>query len=416
MSTPIRPMPTVEEVPIADLVPADYNPRTITPAKLAQLTRSLETFGWVEAVVVNRRGGNRIVGGHRRLEVAVASGAATAPVIFVDLDDAEERALNLALNNPAGTWDLPALTDLLGGLDPDTRELAGFGPDDIKAVLGEDLHHVEFDARVRVDVPPPAKPETPVTEPGDVWELGTHRVVCADGFLLDVAAINGGPVAMMLTDPPYAIFGSSTGVSADVTDDRMVRPFFELIARRAALALPRQGHAYIHCDWRSWAALWEGFRRGGLAVRNMLVWDKGGGGLGSNYANSHELIAFAHNVPKTSGTFDNHRGGDYRAVNTSNVLRENRVVGAARLHNAAKPVALLEALITNSSDPGDVVLDLFAGSGSTLIAAENTGRTALVVDVEPAWCDVIVERWRQQTGGDAHRRRGAALEFVGDGD
>lgn len=389
------------------------NPRNwrIHPHSQEQaLVAVLDEVGWVTDVVANRRTGF-VVDGHLRVAAAISRGEKAVPVTWVDLSD-EEEALILATFDPlAGlavadqaqldalvadiSVDVPVIADLLDSLTSETTPLDGGG----LTLRGREPDIGE-------------RPDAPETEPGDVWELGEHLLVCADAFTLDVRALNGGPVDLVLTDPPYAIFGSSTGVASDVTDDRMVRPFFEALARRAALALPPGGHAYVHCDWRSWAALWEGFRVGGLAVRNMIVWDKGSG-LGPNWANTHELIAFAHYLPKSSNTFTataDH--GDFRPVLRPNVLHINRPSGDDRLHNAAKPVELLESLIEASTDPGGTVCDLFAGSGSTLIAAENLGRRTVAVDVDGGWCDVTVARWQKLTGKEAHLRKGAAADFV----
>lgn len=409
--------PDVEWVDPATLTPDGGNPRTIEPENRERLRRLLERFGLVENLVVNRRNGE-LVSGHQRRALAIELGLDAVPVIFIDEDEADARALALALNNAGaqGQWEPELLAARLGELQSfDVLELTAFNTDEL-AVFGiedeADLEAVSFNAKRGREGDTPKPPDRPETEPGDVWELGDHRVVCADAHRFDVRAFNDGPVDLVITDPPFAIFGSSTGVASDVTDDRMVRPFFESLARRVALASAHHGHAYVHCDWRSWAALWEGFRSGGLAVRNMIVWDKGGAGLGSNYANTHELIAFCHYVPKASNTFDNRRNSEYRSVNASNVIRANRPVGDARMHNAAKPVDLLERFVELSSEPGGTVLDLFAGSGSTLVAAENLDRRAIVLDHAPAWCDVIVERWRSLTGKRGRRRKGRALDFI----
>ncbi len=409
--------PEVQWVNPADLTPDPGNPRVIEPAKRARLRALMEKFGLVQNLVVNTRNGE-LVSGHQRRDLALELGIDSVPVIFIDVEPAEGRALALALNNAGaqGEWEPEQLAARLGELrNFDVLELTAFDTSELVA-LGvdpdEDPEDVAFKAKRGRDVEPSELPDEPVTQPGDIWELGDHRVICADSHTFDVRAFNEGPVDLVVTDPPYAIFGSSTGVASDVTDDRMVRPFFQSIARRIALASAKHGHAYVHCDWRSWAALWEGFRAGGLAVRNMVVWDKGGAGLGSNYANTHELIAFAHYVPKASNTFDNRRNSEYRAVNASNVFRANRPTGESRLHNAAKPVDLLERFIDLSSDEGGVVLDLFGGSGSTLIAAENLGRACIVIDHDPAWCDVIVERWRKLTGKKGRRKPGKAAAFV----
>lgn len=407
------------------------NPRTIDEGNRARLREVLDRFGFVENLVLNTRTGE-LVSGHQRRALAVELGIDSVPVMVVDLPEPEAKALAIALNNPSaqGVWEpelLEARLEELASLDVleltafDTDELVAFGFADDE----EDKEQVAFEANRGREPDAGERPADPETETGDVWELGAHRVVCADAFDLDVRALNGGPVTLVLTDPPFAIFGSSTGVASDVTDDRMVRPFFASVAKAAAAALDAHGHAYVHCDWRSWAPLWEGFRAGGLAVRNMIVWDKGGAGLGSNYANTHELVAFAHYVPKSSNTFDNRRNSAYRPVYASNVIRQDRPRGDERHHNAAKPVPLLEQLIINSTGAGPegavrsgeaiedpVVLDLFAGSGSTLIAAENVGAACIAVDVDPGWCDVTVERWRKLTGKKGRRRKGAALEYL----
>lgn len=408
------------------------NPRKIDQANRDRLREVLDRFGFVENLVLNTRTGE-LVSGHQRRDLALELGIDRVPVMVVDLPEAEARALAIALNNPSaqGAWEPELLTARLEELATfDVLELTAFDPDELVAFgfppeTGDETEQVAFDAKRGRDPEPEDRPDEPETQTGDVWELGAHRVVCADAFDLDVRALNDGPVDLVLTDPPFAIFGSSTGVASDVTDDRMVRPFFAAVARAAAAALDPHGHAYVHCDWRSWAALWEGFRAGGLAVRNMIVWDKGGAGLGSNYANTHELVAFAHYVPKASNTFDNRRNSEYRPVYASNVIREDRPRGDERHHNAAKPVPLLERLIANSTGAGPegavrageaiedpVVLDLFAGSGSTLIAAENLGAICIAVDVDPGWCDVTVRRWRALTGKKGRRRKGAALAFL----
>lgn len=409
------------------------NPRDITAGNRDRLREVLDRFGFVENLVLNIRTGE-LISGHQRRTLALELGVEKVPVMVVDLDEAEAHALAIALNNPSaqGAWHPELLTarlEELAQLDAlsltafDVTELTAFGfPPDTEPETDE----VAFTATRGRDPDAGERPDEPETQPGDVWSLGGHRVICADAFDFDVRGFLDGPVDLVLTDPPFAIFGSSTGVASDVTDDRMVRPFFTALARAAAAALPPHGHAYVHCDWRSWAALWEGFRAGGLAVRNMVVWDKGGAGLGSNYANTHELVAFAHYVPKASNTFDNRRNSEYRPVYASNVIHENRPRGEERHHNAAKPVPLLEKLILNSTGEGPegavrkpeaieapAVLDLFAGSGSTLIAADNVGARCISVDIDPGWCDVIVERWRTLTGKKGRRKKGGALRFMG---
>lgn len=401
----------------ATLAPDPGNPRRMTKANRDRLRAILKRHGLLQPLIVNRRSGE-LIGGHQRRELAIELGLDVVPTVFVDLDDQDAHALGIALNSTAaqGEWEPELLTARLvelkdfgsleaAALDPLDLADLGFGPEAEKV-------DVKFKATRGREGKTQPRPDDPETQPGDVWELGDHRVLCVDSFFFDLAGYNDGPVDLVVTDPPFAIFGSSTGVASDVTDDRMVRPFFHATARAIVRALPRHGHAYVHCDWRSWVALWEGFRSGGLAVRNMLVWDKGDSGLGSNYANTHELLAFCHYVPKASNTFDNRRDSEYRPVYASNVLHYPRAAGKDRQHNAAKPVPLLERVIELSTTEGQTVADLFAGSGSTLIACENLGRRAVVIDHDPGWVDVIVNRWRQLTGKRGRRRPGGAEAFV----
>ena len=207
---------------------------------------------------------------------------------------------------------------------------------------------------------------------------------------------------MVLTDPPYAIYGSSTGVGSDIADDAMIRPFFEAMWRLIAGHVVMFAHCYVHCDWRSWASLWDAAKRSGVEPRNMIVWDKGSSGLGNNYANTHELIAFFARLPPQV-TVTSHRAAGQRQVLRPNIVRHPRPTGDERLHNAAKPVALLVELIENSTDPGHTVLDPFAGSGPVVIAADIAGRTCWAAEKEATMCDVIVARWSRVTGGTPER-------------
>lgn len=242
----------------------------------------------------------------------------------------------------------------------------------------------------------------PVSTYGDLWELGGHRIICGDSFdeISQETLRQGDQIHLVVTDPPYAVYGSSTGIAADIADDKMVRPFFEKVVRLVNDALPWFGHAYLFTDWRSWSALWEASRQvSSMAIKNKIIWDKGGAGLGSNYANTYEEIAFLHKLPpqKAMGS----RAAGIRSVHRPNIMRHNRVTGDDRHHNAAKPVALLRDIVENSSGPGDVVLDCFLGSGSTLLAAEGTGRQCLGSEMEPKWIDVTIYRWERMTGQKA---------------
>jgi DNA modification methylase len=181
----------------------------------------------------------------------------------------------------------------------------------------------------------------------------------------------------------------------------MVRPFFERVLVMAHECLPKFGHAYVFCDWRSWASWWETAKFARMTPKNMLVWDKGPGGLGSNYTLSHELIGFFHKLPPSTALRQSGEKGQRNVNGASNILRWPRVSGEERLHNAAKPVGLLKELIENSSEKGQTVVDFFCGSGSTMIACEHLERVCHTSEIDPETAQIAVTRWERLTGDKA---------------
>ena len=389
--------------------------------------------------------GSRVLVGNLRLEVARALGWKAIAVVQVPAEDAEAFAVAENRAGELAEWDDGQLAELLAELeldrDADLLAAVGFSERELSDLLegvGGALDDPELDRmlaeatapaepresgpadEVREDLEPEDQapeplperepPAVPITQPGDRIQLGDHILVCGDTFAdATWSGLLGGEkrAEMVLTDPPYAIYGSSTGIGSDIADDKMVRPFFAAVARRAFAVSKLFGHIYTFTDWRSFSALWNAYRETGLTGKNLLVWDKGGGGLGTMYAMTHELIAFHAVQPaaQAMSANENKRRGDqrHRHVLRPNILRHPRATGDERPHNASKPLALLSELIENSSDPGDLVVDLFGGGGSTLIAAERTGRRAILSEIEAGWCDVIVERWEAETGRKAKR-------------
>lgn len=387
-----------EEAP-DQLLANPLNFRVHTGDQGQALAGALGTLGWIQRVVVNKRTGH-VVDGHLRVKLALQRGEGTIPVLYVDLDENEER-IALATLDPiaamAGTDDA-LLAELLTGIEVEDAALAEFLAD-----LHPDKSTTSGDGGGGESSP--TVPEVPTTRPGELIELGDHRLLCGDSTNPDHVKrlVGDDQVAMVFTDPPYAIFGSSTGVKSDVADDKMVRPFFREVLGVAKRHLRAYGHVYVCCDWRSWSAWWSVAAEVELAVKNCIVWDKGGG-MGAMYMNAHELILFATNAPKLKVTGQK-RSGE-RAVGDMNVWRIARAgkeeLGEDR-HNAQKPLALVARAIENSTESGESVLDLFGGSGSTLIACENTSRRCRMMEVEPAWCDAIVTRWETATGLEARR-------------
>lgn len=404
---------------LTELVEDERNPRLHDERNLDAIARSLERFGQVEPIIIQASTG-RIIAGHGRKAALEKMGATTAQVLELELDDLDAQDLAIRLNRSGelATWDQGRLGEILTELEEEGRAQGlGFSTAELEELL-EDLAAADVEPGDLQDDEPSSDLEEldqvpefaePRAKQGQTWKLirsgsaaKPHRIRCGDS--LATRALSGlvgrRKAKVIVTDPPYAIYGSATGIGADIADDRMVRPFFEKVTRAARQVLAKFGHAYFFTDWRSWSALWDGARSAGLTAKNCLVWDKGGGGLGSSYMMTHEFVGFFANLPKEKAIMSNQETGQ-RQVHRPNMLRFSRVSGSERLHNAAKPLALLRELIENSSDAGDLVVDPFLGSGSTLIAAELTGRTCFGFDIEPKWVDVTIARWEEITGGKA---------------
>ena len=397
----------VKQLPMSLLANAKVNPRAIKPSARKYLDGMLNEFDMVDVLTYNRRTGE-IVGGNQRLVWLRNQGAESIAVAVVDVDPTKQTILNVGLNNPKAqghfTEDTVAVLANIQPIVPDLYDSVGLSA----LIKQSDIAHHTRSTLQAGGADPDDEPELAVVQKrcaeGDVWLLGGSRLCCGDSTKPEEVdrAIGALKIACVVTDPPYAIYGSSTGVASDVADDKMVRPFFLDVWRTVHRVLPKFGHAYLFCDWRSWSAVWESAKRAGMSPKNMLVWDKGGGGLGSNYANTYELLAFFAKMP-TQRVMKGDTETGQRSVHRPNILRFSRPTGDDRLHNAAKPVMLLKELIENSTDEGAGVLDLFGGSGSTLIAASMAARRCAMLEIEPERCDVIIARFERITGLTAQK-------------
>jgi DNA modification methylase len=371
-----------ETVKISALKAAPYNPRQISGEALAGLSKSLERWGVVQEVVANRQTGY-IVGGHQRVAALKKMGVKEVPVVWVDLDDVEEKALNVALNNPhiSGEFD-----DTIAGLLTEIRD--GIGPDDFESLMLDDLLPPEATV-VEGNTDPddvPEAPEEPITKPGDLWILGDHRLLCGDSTNIQhVERLMGGQKAdMVFTDPPYGINMQRSG---SIKGDASMREAENIISgsvSSASIASKKSASWYF----------WVGFRAYGFTeleiskhrkISNCIVWKKPSIGMGHNgYRFQHEMCVFTGKV-------------ENRGI--SDVWEFGR--DTSSLHPTMKPVDLVCYALENSSVKGDEVLDLFGGSGSTLIACEKTNRQCKMMELDPKYCDVIVKRWEDFTGKKA---------------
>ena len=384
-------------IPITDLNYDPANARKHNEKNLDAIKASLHKFGQRKPIVVQREG-MIVRAGNGTLAAAKALGWKQIAAVILDDDNSTASQFAIADNRTAelAEWDNDVLSTLLDGLPEDDRELLGFDAKDMQSIMAGLEPEITED-----EVPePPAKP---ITKLGDLWLLGEHRLLCGDSTKAeDVERLMAGAKAdCMFTDPPYAIYGSSTGVSASVADDKMVRPFF-----RDILALAKQhtqpfAHLYICCDFRSWASWWEIAKDLGLQVKNCIVWDKKTPGMGFMYQNQHEFVMFAVNHYQQTAHMSKRDGGQRLVAGKSNVWSISRAPVQDREHNATKPVELVVLGLQNSSDVGDLVVEPFSGSGTTFIAAEQLGRKCYGMEISPQYCDVIVKRWETLTGKKA---------------
>lgn len=391
----------VDSVEIGLVKPYPGNPRR-NRKSVGKVADSIMEYGWQQPIVVDEQ--MVIIAGHTRLQAAKRLKLKQVPIqVATGLTPEQVRAYRL-MDNRSGEdsqWDDDLLNLELTSLLDINFDLAltGFSNEELADVLPTDDRPGTPGEDDFGDVQ-----EISITKRGDIWKLGEHRLYCADSMQASTfdELIGENKIGLIATDPPYAIYGSSTGIASDIADDKMVRPFFEKVLTIAKDRLEWFAHCYVFCDWRSWPAIWEACRDvPHIEAKNLLIWDKGDSGLGSNYANTYECVGFFMKLPKQKVMGG--RPSGQRSVYKPNMMRHNRVTGKDRMHNAAKPVALMRDLIENSSEPGDIVLDPFGGSGSTLIAAEQTGRACFAVEIDPGCCDIIVKRWEQFTDKEAVR-------------
>lgn len=391
---------------------------------LGEIITSIRRFGFADAGILDERT-QRLVAGHGRLEalrslfkagaefppagVVVKDGAWWVPVQrgWASKDDDAAEAFIIAANKipELGGWHTDLLESMLVDIAKSGEEaLAGVGFDagDVDEILQE-ISRAGAKAAGAEQAAPNEVAELYVNA-GELWILGEHRLLVGDTTKPEdmKRLLDGKEVDAVISDPPYAIYGSSSGIGADIADDKMVRPFFEMICRIARLSIKTFGHVYLCTDWRSFAALWDGAKRAELAPKGTVVWDKGDGGMGSMWANCFELIGFFTKTPPAK-TMKHGTPAGQRQIFKPNIQRFPRVAGEEREHNAAKPVALMSELVDASTDRGGLVLDFFGGSGSTLMACEDMGRRCFTMEIEPKWAQVIVERWQRKTGKKAER-------------
>jgi DNA modification methylase len=392
----------VEMRPVGSIQPYEQNPR-VNDAGVDAVAASLREFSWRQPIVVDEHG--VIVVGHTRYKAALKLGMTEVPVhVAVGLTPEQARAYRIADNQTAtlSQWDDGKLVEELmalqsAGFDLD---LTGFTADDLTRLMGGGGSEPQGDPD---DVPEP--PAVPETRPGDLWLLGRHRLLCGDATKAeDLARLMAGATAdLLLTDPPYGVNyvgrtqAELTIANDDLADDDAYRAFLATAFRTAVGHVRPGGGFYLwHADVRGLPVRLAA-KDAGLTVRQCLVWVKQSMVLGrQDYQWRHEPCLYGW---KDGGA---HTWLGDRAQTT--VLEFDRPARNAD-HPTTKPADLFRYLVANSCPPGGRVLDPFGGSGTTLVAAELEGRVAYLVELDPAYCDVVVRRFEAVTGRTAERER-----------
>lgn len=385
----------IEKIQTARLIPADYNPRKdLKPGDMEyeKLKRSLEEFGYVEPVIWNKTT-SHVIGGHQRLKVLLDMGITEVECVVVEMDTEKEKALNIALNKISGDWDKDKLALLIAdlqGADFDVT-LTGFDPveiDDLfKDSLKDGIKDDDFD--VDAELKKPA-----ITKLGDVWTLGRHRLACGDSTKADTFTnlMDGKLANLVVTDPPYNVNyeGTAGKIKNDNMGDEAFYDFLLAAFTNTEAVMAHDASIYVfHADTEG-LNFRKAFSDAGFQLSGCCIWKKPSLVLGrSPYQWQHEPVLFGW---KKKGKHNWYADRKQTTIWEFDKPKKNAD------HPTMKPVALVSYPILNSSLTNCIVLDPFGGSGSTLIACEQSDRICFTIELDEKYCDVIVKRYIEQIG------------------
>jgi len=400
----------IEPWPTTRLIPYSRNARTHSPEQVAQIAASIAEFGFTNPILAGSDG--VIVAGHGRLAAAHKLGLATVPVVVLDhLTPTQRRALIIADNRIAENagWDDALLRIEMADMqDADfDLSLTGFDADALAELMAGD--EPQGDGHTDDDAVPDVA-ETPVSRPGDVWMMGGHRLLCGDSTVAESydRVLDGEPVDMVFTDPPYNVnYANSAkdkmrGKDRAILNDNLGDGFYDFLLAALTPTLAHcRGGIYVAMSSSELDVLQAAFRAAGGKWSTFIIWAKNTFTLGrADYQRQYEPILYGW--PEGA---QRHWCGDRDQGDVWNIKKPQK----NDLHPTMKPVELVERAIRNSSRPGNVVLDPFGGSGTTLIAAEKSGRLARLIELDPKYADVIVRRWQDWTGKQAKREADGLL-------
>jgi DNA modification methylase len=395
---------------IERLIPWAKNPRTHSDAQIAQIAASIEQFGFNNPILVDTKAG--IIAGHGRLLAAQKLGLEEVPVIVLDhLSEAQKRAYIIADNQLAlnAGWDEDLLRAELAALQAEDFDvnLLGFEDEELARLLAAQ----EATEGLTDEDAVPELPQTPVSVTGDLWVLGEHRLLVGDATKqADVEKLMAGEFAdLVFTDPPYNVdYEGYTEEHLKIRGDRMSDAEFKHFLESAFQAYRRvakPGASLYVCHSSSWQREFQNaLESAGFEVRCQIIWAKNTFAWGfGRYKFQHEPIFYAHVAEQKDAWY-----GD----KSQSTLWEEKKPAANRIHPTAKPVELVERALLNSSKAGDIVADLFGGSGSTLIGCERRGRKARLMEIDPKYADCIVQRYQEYTGRKATLDGGKTFEEI----
>jgi site-specific DNA-methyltransferase (adenine-specific) len=383
---------------VSTLIPYARNSRTHSDEQIAQIAASIKEFGWTNPILID--GDNGIIAGHGRLSAARKLGHEEVPVIELkDLTETQRKAYIIADNRLAlnAGWDNEMLTIELNDLLADNfaLDILGFDPKELNALL-----EPEVVVGLTDEDDAPAIPEEPKSKLGDIYQLGKHRVMCGDSCNIhDMEKLCGGQlVDMWLTDPPYNVaYEGKTKDALKIQNDSMGDDQFRQFLRDAYVTadlVMKQGAVFY-----IWHADSEGYNFRGAAqdagwkVRQCLIWKKSSMVMGrQDYHWKHEPCLYG---------WKEGAGHLWATDRKQTTILEFERPSRSKEHPTMKPVALFEYQMLNNTKGGDIVLDSFGGSGTTLLAAEKHGRHGYLMELDPKYCDVIVKRWENFTGKKA---------------
>lgn len=383
-------------LPISELKPAAYNPRKrLKPGdrEYEKIKHSIEEFGFADPLVVNSDG--TIIGGHQRLTVAISLGYAEVPCAVVDVDKTREKALNIALNKITGAWDEQLLADLLVDLQSAdfNTDFTGFEAPEIEQLFSKvhnkEIQEDDFDVEQELRRPPIAKL-------GDIWLLGRHRVVCGDALQPETyhRLMDGRKANLVVTDPPYNVDVEETAgkIKNDNMPDEEFYKFLFAAFVNMEQSMESDASIYVfHADTQG-LNFRKAFQDAGFYLSGCCIWKKNALVLGrSPYQWQHEPCLFGWK-----------KGGRHQwySDRKQTTIWEYDRPKSSKEHPTMKPVALMAYPIQNSCMSNCIVLDPFLGSGSTLLACQQTGRICYGIELEEKFVDVIVKRYVEAVGGD----------------